>query len=661
MTNRNMKINKLFLGLAVVFAGCLAACNTDVEGEYYSPKTENVAFEVEKTSVLLPKTETSGIVPIRVIRSNTAGAYTAHYTAVASNEGIFSDDCNGTVNFADGEGFATINVKADNLEKEVPYKYTMTLSPADTLTVDTVSTHKFKQIVITVQREGDWILIGTGKFYDTWLWGGDKPGECEVYYNEKNPNQYRIVQPFEAALFFNYGEEYDDYDACISDNMDGNQTNLTFTLLKPGDKFADVTITRNDLIYYEGVNTGYFHSTYGEDIMMYHPADFSRYSKESDWVHNCVVEWQENGLPGRVQFAPYFFLDGVGGGWNNTQVDGVEYFDFPGFEMKDYTLEMEYTGIFTDPEGVVSAVANLTLGADATNTVAVIVPADADAGAVADAIVAGDLEGMPVENGYAAVPIPEDMNGKLQMVVVVIDGGVAKAVDSVFFEYYGGGYSPWTSLGTGYWVDDIVVPMFTEAGQPYSYQVEIEENTETPGLYRVLKAYAPVAAAFGESGGEENIEINAEDPEGVYILDQPIGLDFGYGPMSIETQGGYYVSQYGFDAVKEQAPETLGKVENGVINFPVLEKEASSGAMIEFQIWLNMGGSSYFGGRNKSFQIVLPGAPSQVMKKAKSLAKASEFESRMFKNAFKADKDAKGRSYNRIVKQKVRSFATLRK
>ena len=177
----------------------------------------------------------------------------------------------------------------------------------------------------------------------------------------------------------------------------------------------------------------------------------------------------------------------------------------------------------------------------------------------------------------------------------------------------------------------------------------------------MLKAYAPVAAAFGESGGEENIEINAEDPEGVYILDQPIGLDFGYGPMSIETQGGYYVSQYGFDAVKEQAPETLGKVENGVINFPVLEKEASSGAMIEFQIWLNMGGSSYFGGRNKSFQIVLPGAPSQVMKKAKSLAKASEFESRMFKNAFKADKDAKGRSYNRIVKQKVRSFATLRK
>ena len=235
MKNRNMKINKLFLGLAVVLMGCMASCNTDVEGEYYTPQTENVAFEVNKTSVLLPKTESSGTVPIRVVRSNTVGDYTAHYTAVASNEGIFTDDMNGTVNFADGQGYVTIT--ASNLEKEVPYTYTMTLSPADTLTIDTLSAHKFKEVKITVQREGDWILIGTGKFYDKWLFAPEKPGEAEIYYNEKNPSQYRIVKPFEAVIFDNYGEEYDnDYDACISDNFDGNQTNLTFTVLKPGEK-----------------------------------------------------------------------------------------------------------------------------------------------------------------------------------------------------------------------------------------------------------------------------------------------------------------------------------------------------------------------------------------------------------------------------------------
>lgn len=654
MKNRNMKINKLFLGLAVVLMGCMASCNTDVEGEYYTPQTENVAFEVNKTSVLLPKTESSGTVPIRVVRSNTVGDYTAHYTAVASNEGIFTDDMNGTINFADGQGYVTINVTASNLEKEVPYTYTMTLSPADTLTIDTLSAHKFKEVKITVQREGDWILIGTGKFYDKWLFAPEKPGEAAIYYNEKNPSQYRIVKPFEAVLFDNYGEEYDnDYDACISDNFDGNQTNLTFTVLKPGEKLGDVTITKDNLVYYDDVNTGYFHSTYGTDIMMCHPAGFSKYPAESNWTHNCVVEWQENGLPGRVQFAPYFYMYGVGG-WDNTQADLVEYFDFPGFEMKDYTLEMEYTGIFTDPSNVVHAVANLTLGADATNVKAVIVTADDDAGAVADAIVAGDLEGYDVEGGYAAVPIPEGLTGKLQMVVVVIDGGVAKVVDSVFFEYYGGGDNPWKSLGMGYWTDDIVTPLFTEAGDVYTYQVEIEEHKETPGLYRVLKAYAPVATAFKVSGGDKNIEINAEDPSGVYILNQEIGLDFGRGAMSIETDGGYYVSKYGFDVVKAQAPETLGKVENGVITFPTLQEKSSSGAMVDYQIWLNMGESSYFGGRHGEFKIVLPGAPAPVMKKAKSMAKATEFELRLNKYAPKGVKSNRAKAFKKISLLKVR-------
>lgn len=653
-----MKINKYFLGLVVVLMGALASCNTDVEGEYYNPKTENISFEVPATSILVPVTQSSASVPIRVTRSNVAGAYTAHYTVSANADGIFSDDGNGTVNFSDGQGYVTINVNANNLDKEVPYKYTMTLSDADAQTIDTLANKQYKEVVITVQREGDWILIGEGTFSDNFYFEGT--GMPKIYYNEKNPSQFRVEKPFEALAWNEWGDDYDSYDECMSDNFDGNQTHLTFTVLKPGDKLGDVTITQENLVYFSECNTGYLNTSYGQDVKLYHPSEFSRYATEDTWIYNRVIEWQENGLPGRVQLAPYYYMDGVGG-WNNTQADGIVIIDFPGYDPKDYALEMEYTGVFTSPDNVVSAIANLKLGADAKTVKAVVVSADDDAGAVADALVAGDLEGTDItESGYASVPIPEGLTGKLQMVVVIIDNGEVKVVDSLFFEYYGGGENPWNSLGVGYWTDDMIYPLFTEAGKPVTYQVEIEENKEEPGVYRVIKPYAPIAQAFQVSGGNENIIVNAEDPDGVYILDQPIGLDLGYGPISLETDAGYYVAKYGFDAVKAQLPDIFGHLKDGVIEFPVQEKESSSGAMISYQIWVNMGGSSYFGGRNGEFKIVLPNAPGSVKKKAQSMAKASEFEARLNKYAKKVDAKDMAKSYYKLLKKQVRSRDALK-
>ena len=116
-----MKINKYILGLAVAVLGGFTSCNTDVEGDYYSTGFENVSFEVKSASVSVVVDESTVTIPVNITRGNVASAYTAHYTAAASADGIFSDDANGTVTFAEGQGTATINVKAANLEKEVPY------------------------------------------------------------------------------------------------------------------------------------------------------------------------------------------------------------------------------------------------------------------------------------------------------------------------------------------------------------------------------------------------------------------------------------------------------------------------------------------------------------------------------------------------------------
>ena len=511
-----------------------------------------------------------------------------------------------SVSFAAGQSTTelTLSYDPESLVYDEFKSATLTISDASYTTPYGASEYTFKAGVLS-----PYASIGTGKLVEDYYWGYNC--SVNIMQNQENPNVFRI------------------YGASAPVNGGSASDYLEITVCKPGDTFRGVTVTQNDLVYFADYNTGYHHSTYDADIMWYHPSKFTASNPEEFWLHNVVLAYQEDGTPGQIQLAPRYYMDGVGG-WNASQSDDVIVITFPGYAPKDYSAAFACTGVFTDLSGSVFAEGVLELGADAQDVRAVVVSADADADAVADAIAAGDLETTAVTAGNIYVPIEEGQTGKLQVVVVVLDEeGAVKGVYASPFEYYGGGANPWQSLGIGLYTEDFIGSVF--GADPVTYEVEIEENSEHPGLYRMLSPYDG-KFPYNEDGDWDassvyNIEVNAEDPEGVYIEQQATGVDWGYGPISIISWGARYLGSNSFEDVKAEG--YLGTLVNGVITLPVFDRETDDG-IAHYQGLTVMGTSGYYGCTNGAFKLVLPEAvDSQARAKARSMAKARSFEKRL--------------------------------
>ena len=635
-----MKLNKYLLGLAVVAMGGLTACNTDVEGEFYPYSTDYAQFDAASHSVSLSNTEDHVTIPINITRANTSGALTVNFTAAASHEGIFSNDANGTVTFAPGQGTATFNVIAQNVEKEVPYQYALSLAgdPVGALTMvqngDTIDYEpgQLLKTVIKVQREGDWTpwapwnSEGTADYYYMGNYWDGVDEDLDFYYRQSltNPTQYKF-----RIDNWGYGVSlYLDYDETTG------QVSIPPTF------------------------TGYVHSSYGNLYI----ADWANYKMLNDAEPTASDYGTFDKDQGIITIPVYYYVDA--GYFGNTP----EYIYIDGYVRTDYSMELTYEGYLTDKDGNVYAQGILALSDDIEKAVAIVAPKDADPEAVADGIAAGDYEGVEVESGLIRVPIGEDLTGELQLIVAIIEDGVVKNVTSVFFEYYGAGdANPWKKLGIGYYTDDFVVPMFTDENRnpypPETVEVEIEENSTTPGLYRVKKAYADIAASFGAEGGEEDLIIHAENPNAVYFLTSPLGFDVGYGPFAIISYGGddieYFGEKgYGADVVIENFPEDFGKLENGVITLPLIQaqnqdgspKTYEDGSPYLFSGYTYMGQSGYYAGKNGAFKLVLPSAAASVKAKAKAQA------AKCAKNHFKATLAKKNAAKTNMTRKQMRQM-----
>ena len=623
-------MNKIFKSAFVALVALIGLTMTSCVNKYdYDAATasgEQVYFDNSTSKVALSKDATSFTVP--VLRVATTEAATIALTS-KDESGIFTIPS--SVSFAAGENKALVTIGYDPTKLEYDDFKSITLSLSDT---SYGTPYGFSSLSFLAGIPSPFVTIGKAKFMDSWMYDAETYFDVTLQQNEINPDIYRIVNPYDEILV--KGGYVPNY------VKKGPSEYLTFQLRHAGEEVGGAVLTRDNLVTFEPFRTGYYRSDYDSgdvdgEIWGFHISDDTFHSSwhvEAAYLKNCVAAYKEDGTPGQVNLAPWYYIIGLGG-WNKSQEDKQIEIIFPGFTPADYTAELAYSGIFTDASEKVFAVGNLTLGPDAQDVKAIVMPQEADASAVADAIAAGELEATDVAAGSIQVPIPEDLTGKLQIIVVVLAGETVKNVVAAPFEYYGGGASPWNSLGQGYFVDDMILPLFSYDPEPYP--VEIQESTSTPGLYRLVKMYSAVAADFGVVSGTGDVLVHAENPNGVYIPLQPLELTLGSnGPFSLSTDAGELVEEYGFDAVYAQLPNIFGKLADGVITFPVLEGKNSAGNPVNYQTWVYLGEKAYFGGRNGAFQIVLPGVQAQSMKRAADFSR--RLNGAKLKNAVKPSK-----------------------
>ena len=586
-----MKLNKIFLGLLGVAAFTLASCSEEDSYERATVSGPQVFFsDTTPTAFEISPDATTFDVPIS--RADASGALTVNLSSTTQNS-MYSIPS--SVSFNAGEKTTNIPVSYDPANIEYGRYDTLTVKIAD----DAQATSWGVQELVFTAGVTDWgpwqkwNSAGTADYTYVNFWSGDDLDLPFVYRHnmiKTNLYQFKISNwGYGVDLVFDY------------DDVTGHVTCATQW-------------------------TGYDHSSYG----YVYCSDLSTYAVIRGWDIEDDFYGTFDKEQGIITVPLVYHVDAGYFGYD------PEYLYIDGYVRADYSSALSYAGTFTDVAGSVFAVGNLTLGADATDVKAVVIEAEADADLVGEALAAGELEGTDVEGGMIYVPIPENKTGKLQIVTAVVVDGEAKSIASAGFEYYGGGANPWQSLGIGYYTDDFVVSLYTEEGMSYTYEVEIQESTDVPGLYRLVNAYAPVAEGFGVEGGNQNIEINAEDPEAVYVDDQFTGLDFGQGPISIQSWGSYYMQKYDVATLKDAG--YLGEVVDGVITLPVFEREASDGSTMKYQGLTWIGDNGYYGCPNGEFKVVLPSAAAEVRAKARSAAKASDFARRLFGASLNAHK-----------------------
>ena len=417
-------MKKYYLNLFIALLGVVGftACSSDDDDYQWATVTGNQVYFSNQlpSSYNISKATNSITVPISRVKTDEAITVNLTHT---DDTGFFNVPS--TVSFAAGQNKADIIITYDPEAVAYDEKHAdvIKITNEDYTTLYGASSYSFSAMMPSPYKS-----LGKGTYKDTFF---GYTTTVEIQQNTESPNVFRIF-------------------GCFGPVNDGNAEDyLQLTILKPGDVVAGQTVEQEGLIYYDDTNTGYHHSTYDADILVCHPYGFNSTKDISMWGYNRVLEYQADGTPGEMQLAPFYYMNGVGG-WNYSQKDGVIDIVFPGFEKKDFTLEVEYLGRLTDANEQDYAQMAINMGADLESVKYAVTELNGDANELYEGIVNGTVEA-PEVTSSCSVNWPLDESGTYYLVAVGYAGGEEKiaVAETIRFKSSHEFAPTFTPVGTG--------------------------------------------------------------------------------------------------------------------------------------------------------------------------------------------------------------------
>ena len=270
----------------------------------------NIYFSITDSVLELDPTEATQAT-VKVKRKNTKGALEVPFKVTKNTDNVFEV---GKASFADGADEAEFTLKFPNAVIGTPYTLQLTLNdPAMVSQYSTGITYSLKMTRVK------WNSLGIGTIAEGFYLGYS--AKVEIQQRDDKPAVFRIIKPLDDIL----AQDLKDYpeDAPCMNGLQPDK--LVFTVLKPGDVVSEdtyagpITVKGNDLVDYNTYHLGFTNSSYNAPVKCYHPKSMKSTADEGSWSFNRVLSYQADGkTPGQVQFAPFYYMDGVGG-WNNTQ------------------------------------------------------------------------------------------------------------------------------------------------------------------------------------------------------------------------------------------------------------------------------------------------------------------------------------------------------
>ncbi len=179
----------------------------------------------------------------------------------------------------------------------------------------------------------------------------------------------------------------------------------------------------------------------------------------------------------------------------------------------------------------------------------------------------------------------------------------------------------WKPIGTGEYTEDFFTTFW--GVENLTWEVEMAQSEDDPTRFKMIYPYDE-KYGYNDPGDWDtsksyDIVITIPDAEHVYIAPQEIGVNWGYGMISIASLAGYYMVEGGFsfdEVVEKGIP--FGTCVDGVITFP--EEKSLLVSLANYN-----NGDWYYANKNGAFKLVLPsGVTTAAAAPAASLARPAE-------------------------------------